>query len=125
MLNQKKQYLVLILAAALLLVGSVVCGDSSGPTVKNSVSIEQRLKQGARVFDVRTPAEFAGGAFPGAVNIPVGEVEARIAEFGPKEGSIIVYCASGGRSSRAASILKRAGYMNVVNAGGLKDMPGR
>ena len=36
---------------------------------------------------------------------------------------VIVYCASGARSAYAARILKNAGYKDVVNAGGLYDMP--
>jgi len=35
----------------------------------------------------------------------------------------VLYCASGGRSSMAARLLKQAGYAEVVNAGGLGDMP--
>jgi phage shock protein E len=36
---------------------------------------------------------------------------------------VVLYCASGARSGVAARILKQAGYAEVVNAGGLGDMP--
>ncbi|MCK7479635.1 MAG: rhodanese-like domain-containing protein [Candidatus Moduliflexus flocculans] len=41
----------------------------------------------------------------------------------PKDRSVIVYCASGARSAYAARILKASGYADVVNAGGLDDLP--
>lgn len=39
-----------------------------------------------------------------------------------KKQAIVVYCASGMRSARAAAILTAAGYTNVTNAGGLKNL---
>jgi phage shock protein E len=35
----------------------------------------------------------------------------------------VLYCASGARSGRAVQLLKQAGFTDVVNAGGLADMP--
>ena len=40
-----------------------------------------------------------------------------------KDKPVVVYCASGGRSATAARMLLQAGYTDVVNAGGLGDMP--
>lgn len=88
-----------------------------------SYNILDMIQNGAKIVDVRTPGEFAGGSYPGSVNIPVDEVEARIDEFGDKSGGIIVYCASGGRSGMAENILRGAGYTNVVNGGGIASMP--
>jgi|694.fasta_scaffold28506_6 phage shock protein E len=70
----------------------------------------------AMLVDVRTEEEFAGGSVKGAVNIPVDEVEDRLAEFG-HDRQIVVFCRSGSRSSRAMSILKSHGYDNVSNGG--------
>lgn len=86
-------------------------------------TIAEKIKTGAKIFDVRTPEEFNEEAYPNAVNIPVDEMAGRMSEFGDKNSSIIVYCASGARSAYAARMLKNAGYMDVVNAGGLYDMP--
>ena len=86
--------------------------------------IDEKIKQGALVVDVRTEDEFMDGAFPGAVNIPLGELQQRFAELEPKDKVIVLYCASGARSAMAARILKGAGWKDVVNAGGLYDMPG-
>ena len=82
-----------------------------------------KIRTGAIIVDVRTPEEFSEEAYPKAINIPVDEVEARIEEFGQPDRPIIVYCASGSRSAYAARILRNAGYKDVVNAGGLYDMP--
>ncbi len=86
-------------------------------------TILDKIKQGAMIVDVRSPEEFADEAYPGAVNIPLVALFARMNELGSKESQIILYCASGARSSYAASQLKTAGFSNVVNAGGLDDMP--
>jgi rhodanese-related sulfurtransferase len=83
--------------------------------------VKQKLEAGATVLDVRTPQEFRGGAYPGARNIPVQELQARIAEV-PKGKPVVVYCASGMRSASAARVLSQAGF-DVVNAGGLVHMP--
>ncbi|MFA6455238.1 MAG: rhodanese-like domain-containing protein [Bacteroidota bacterium] len=85
--------------------------------------LEEKIKSGAIIVDVRTPEEFEEEAYPNAVNIPVDEVQRRLKEFGDMNTPVIVYCASGARSAYAARILKNAGYKDVVNAGGLYDMP--
>jgi len=86
--------------------------------------VEEKIKAGALVVDVRTEDEFMDEAFPGAVNIPVGELQARMKELEPKDRPLVLYCASGARSALAARILKAAGWTDVINAGGLWDMPG-
>jgi len=83
-----------------------------------------KIKAGAKIVDVRTPEEYEFGYYPGAVNISVEQVQDRLAEFGPKDKPVIVYCETGSRSAYAAMILKRSGYADVTNAGGLTDMPG-
>ncbi len=84
--------------------------------------VMEKLKAGAKIVDVRTPDEFRDGAYPGAVNIPVHELGTRLAEV-PKNVPVILYCASGARSAAAAQLLRRSGYADVINAGGLEDMP--
>ena len=86
-------------------------------------SVQELIENGAKIFDVRSPEEFAGGAYPNAVNIPVDQVESRISEFGDKSDTIVVYCRSGNRSGMAENILRQAGYTDVTNGGGLGDMP--
>lgn len=83
-----------------------------------------KIQSGAAIIDVRSSEEFNEEAYPNAVNIPVDQIQSRLSDFGEKTKPIIVYCASGARSAYAARILKNAGYTDVVNAGGLFDMPG-
>ncbi len=86
-----------------------------------SASEARRLLQlGARVVDVRSVEEFASGAVPGAVNIPLGELSRRIQSIVPdKSTPVLVHCLSGGRSAIARSTLKRMGYSQVHNLGSL------
>src|SRR5262252_1696925 len=72
---------------------------------------------GARLLDVRTPGEFAGSHLPGAVNIPVQDLERRLAEVGPRDGEVVVYCRSGHRSSHATALLRAYGFTKVHNLG--------
>jgi phage shock protein E len=87
------------------------------------LNVKEMIKTGAKIIDVRSPGEFADEAYPGAVNIPLNVLPAKLGDLGPKDQPIALYCASGARSAQAARILKQAGYANVVNAGGLDDMP--
>ena len=103
---------------ALLLVARNVKG---GRKVSDQV-VRQKIAAGAVILDVRTPEEFATGAYPRAVNIPVQALARRMGEL-PKDRPIVVYCASGMRSASAAAALARAGFADVVNAGGLGSMP--
>jgi len=72
---------------------------------------------GARLLDVRSPEEYARGHLAGALNIPVQELDRRVAEVGPTDGELVVYCRSGHRSSRAAEILRQHGFSKVHNLG--------
>ncbi len=92
-----------------------------GSRVPANVLLE-KIRSGAKVIDVRSPAEFLQGAYPGAVNIPVQDLGRRLSEV-PKDKAVVVYCASGARSAMAARVLKAAGFIDVVNGGGLGEMP--
>jgi rhodanese-related sulfurtransferase len=71
-----------------------------------------------RLVDVRTPQETAGGIIPGALLIPIDELESRAGEI-PKDGRrTLVYCAGGGRSAAACEFLSQHGYANLHNLEG-------
>jgi rhodanese-related sulfurtransferase len=72
---------------------------------------------GARLLDVRSPEEYARGHLPDALNIPVQELDRRLAEVGPADRELVVYCRSGHRSSRATEILRQHGFSKVHNLG--------
>jgi thioredoxin 1 len=74
---------------------------------------------GVYVLDVREPDEYTSGHVPGAVPMPLGEVEARAAEV-PTDRDVYVVCGSGGRSARAAAILNAQGARATNVMGGTK-----
>jgi NADPH-dependent 2,4-dienoyl-CoA reductase/sulfur reductase-like enzyme/rhodanese-related sulfurtransferase len=77
------------------------------------------------IVDVRNTGEFAYGAYPGAINIPLDEIQSRVEELGKKDRKIILYCASGARSAYALQVLKVYGFTNLENGGGLSRMMSR
>jgi len=76
------------------------------------------------VLDVREPAEYAFGHIPGAINIPLGELEERFEELKSHENLHII-CRTGNRSDFAARNLTQKGLKNVKNVvPGMKDWTG-
>lgn len=69
------------------------------------------------LVDVRTAGEFAAGHVPGAVNIPLDELPARLGEV-DKGKEVTVICQSGNRSRTAARLLAEAGYQVADVSGG-------
>jgi rhodanese-related sulfurtransferase len=69
-----------------------------------------------RIIDVREPDEFTGelGHIPGAELVPLATVLERAHEWS-RDDELLVVCRSGGRSSRAAEALVRAGFRHVIN----------
>jgi NADPH-dependent 2,4-dienoyl-CoA reductase/sulfur reductase-like enzyme/rhodanese-related sulfurtransferase len=88
-------------------------------------TVKERDTQAPLVVDVRTPGEFQLGAYPSAINIPLDDLETRLKEFGDHERDITVYCASGARSAYAERLLRKHGYKNVHNGGGIAHMMSR
>ena len=75
------------------------------------------------LVDVRTPEEYEEGHIPGSRNLPLDElVQAK--NMTDRNASLYVYCHSGARSRQAAAMLKRMGYLNVTNIGGLMGYRG-
>jgi sulfur dioxygenase len=72
-----------------------------------------------QILDVREPGEFSGplGHIPGAILIPLGQLQARAAEL-RKDRPVVAVCRSGSRSAQAVSILSQAGFVDAANLGG-------
>ena len=77
-------------------------------------SIFERQGKGEKVVfvDVREAAELAGGMIDGAIHIPSGQVDSRFTELQPSD-EIVLYCASGMRSTNAALFMRGKGYDKV------------
>lgn len=69
------------------------------------------------VLDVREPPELAVCTLPGALAIPMSEIQARLSEI-PDTQPIVVMCHHGARSARVAAFLRQTGRANVLNLTG-------
>ena len=75
--------------------------------------LQQALSKNPKILvvDVRSPQEFSTGHIPGAVNIPIDNLAAKLEEMKvSKDTTIVTSCEHGGRSSRAALELQKLGY---------------
>lgn len=72
------------------------------------------------VIDVRTPGEFAGGHVPGALNIPLDQLDRALPDIrsAAERAEILVVCASGARSEKACLQLAEKGIHTATLAGG-------
>ena len=83
-------------------------------------SAADRLATGEAVaLDVREVDEWAAGRIPGALHIPLDELNRRQADI-PSGRPIIAVCRSGSRSAAVTEALLRAGYQAENLAGGMK-----
>ena len=73
-------------------------------------------REGYRVIDVREQSEWDAGHVAGATLLPLADVTTRIGDVAPeKDAPLLLHCAVGGRSGRAAGWLTEMGYTNVVS----------
>ena len=96
--------------------------EAAGPGSIEPKALGDRIAwadQALVVLDVRTPAEYAEGHVPGAINIPNGELAARVAELADAKGrDIVVYCRTGVRASQALDVLDKAGFKRLFHLQG-------
>jgi rhodanese-related sulfurtransferase len=124
-------------ALALTLVvslGTAGCSDSAKPSTSGSAAAAAPAagatldpaafgaaasRPGTVLLDVRTPAEFASGHLPGAINVDVESADfaARIATLDPAV-PYAVYCRSGNRSGVALGLMQAAGFTSIYHLGG-------
>lgn len=77
---------------------------------------EMTLSNPPLLLDVRTKAEFSRGYIKDAVLIPLQEIQARAGELEQYQNQpILIYCATGNRSTTASKILLDEGFKNVMN----------
>ena len=81
-----------------------------------------KLPDNAVLLDVRRIDEFKTGHIAGAVLVPHDTIAEKIASVIPdKNTPVFVYCRSGRRSSMAVETMKRLGYTDLTDLGGMKD----
>lgn len=76
-----------------------------------------------QILDVREDFEVIKGMIPGALHIPMGEVNERLGEIDRIRG-VIVVCGSGNRSAQVADALNAAGYSADTMSGGMSAWQG-
>lgn len=69
------------------------------------------------LLDVRQPAEYEEAHLPGALLIPMGDLDDRLDEL-DRDKPVVVYCAIGGRSRVAAQLMSGKGFTNLYNMSG-------
>ncbi len=91
--------------------------------------LQQALRDGARIIDVREPAEYAQGHIREAVNMPRGVLEMQLNQHPDVAGyddalqriadkPLYLICKTGGRSALAAESLERMGFDKVYSVSG-------
>ena len=82
---------------------------------------KQLTSNGAILVDVRTPQEYESGHLDGAINIPYMDIHGIAGNYlKDKSAPVIVYCATGKRSTQAVKSLEYIGYENVYYLGGIE-----
>ena len=77
------------------------------------------------ILDVRTIEEYNEGHIPNAICIPNETIDEDVINKLPnKDQLILIYCRSGNRSKQAANKLKKLGYTNLIEFGGIIDWKG-
>ena len=111
-------FAIAIASAAMLLWPVVSRGARAGGLSANeAVMLMNREK--AVVIDVCEAAEFANGHVVGAKNIPLSQLEAKLAgTVKNKSTPLVMVCASGMRSNRAVSIATKLGYEKALSLSG-------
>jgi rhodanese-related sulfurtransferase len=102
-----------------MLVWPLVRRGAGGHSVNTLEATQMINRQDALVLDVREQAEFAQSHILNARGLPLSQIETRVGDFEKFKGKpVIVYCATGNRSSAATAALRKHGFSNVVNLSG-------
>lgn len=118
-----------ICLALFILILSSSCIFSKGEGYKRISMDEAKTlmekEEGYILLDVRTKGEYESGYIPGAINIPLSDIDEKIISFLPdKSQMIFVYCRSGNRSREASDKLSKLGYTNILEIGGINAWKG-
>lgn len=107
---------MLVLLTSLLGISSVF---ADVPAVSPQQAAQMQSEQKAVIIDVREKDEWNAGHIAGAIHIPLNEISNRVSELAKYQNqSVIMQCRSGGRSAKAADILAKSGFSNVLNMEG-------
>ena len=115
--------ITLVLSVSVLAYAVGLGSQPSGTVTASALVAQIEADQAPLILDVRSPAEFAEGHIPGAVNIPHRALPDRIDTLALQPGqTVVVYCEWGVRASIAEDTLTAAGIDNIRHLTG--DMVG-
>ena len=109
------------LSFIILLMGCAVAQADSGEmeSISPKEASARYAGQKAVIVDVREDSEWNEQHIPGAIHIPLAQLNGRISELKQyKDTPVITQCKSGGRSAKALDVLKSAGFSKVYNMDG-------
>ena len=115
-----------VMAAALVVSGCASFGGSETyADLDTYEGLARALEDGANIilYDVRTEEEYVSGHIAGARNVPYDVVQRRV-PFWYKNRTVVVYCASGGRSGRAFQTLTDRDFSALTDFGGIGNWQG-
>lgn len=81
------------------------------------------MEENGIIVDVRRPKSFHNGHIPMAINVPLSRIEEGQVTL-PKNKVLIVYCDTGGASTKACRLLDEMGYSAINCVGGLENYKG-
>ena len=114
--------ILIALSSGGMLAWPLVRGANAGSlTAQGAVQLINRER--AVVVDVREPEEYAAGHVTGAKNVPLNQLDEKLAAaVKNKSVPLLLICATGGRAQRAVAMAKKLGYEQAqAVAGGLKS----
>ncbi len=94
-----------------------------GPDIHEGLA-RFRSAERALLLDVREPDDYARGHIPGSMNLPFSVLETAEICIPRPDTPLFVYCLTGARSAQAVSRLRKMGYKQVENIGGILNYRG-
>ncbi len=105
-----------VIAVLVVVVMALALRPSGGGGIANvdADGAKKAIAAGAQIVDVRTAGEFQMGRIPGAINVPVDQLEAAAPSW-DREAKYVVYCATGSRSVAAVETMRALGFKNIAH----------
>lgn len=122
-----RSLLTIALCSWVVVCGSPTAADSYKAVISSlpeTISVSEVTQYtDMRFLDVRTHREWDAGHLKGALHVPVGDIGPESVAGFPKSQPLLVYCASGGRASRAVVLLRELGFSaTAVRGGGFAEL---
>ena len=112
-----KSYLLIAAATVIVCIAAAGCIKAQ----KNGSAQTVKPEANALLIDVRTPEEFSAGHLENAINVPLQNISS-ISSVAPDKNTVLyLYCRSGRRVKMAISELRKLGYNNLHDFGGMQE----